>query len=93
MFSLSKRQLLSNIDWEGSVRKDFEAGYLYGTRFSKPHPNLIVAGGAGKNEVKVFENNSDGSATFRVLTSILDLETPCLSLETSKQGDSFAFGC
>lgn len=63
------------------------------TKFSKPNPNLILAGGAGKNEFKIFENNADGSATFRVLCSITDLESPVLSLDHSKTGDNFAFGC
>jgi len=40
---------------------------LFGARFSKPNPNFIIAGGAGKNEVKIFENNADGSASFRIL--------------------------
>ncbi|CDW81377.1 wd repeat protein [Stylonychia lemnae] len=93
MFSLSKKQLIYNIDWESSSRKDIESGYLYGAKFSRPHPNYIVAGGAGKNEVKVFENNADGSASFRILSSIHELEAPCLAIDTSKAGDNFAFSC
>lgn len=93
MFSLSKRQLIANIDWESSSRKDFESGYIFATRFSKPRPDLIIAGSAGKNEVKIFENNADGSGTFRILSSILELDSPCLALDTSKTGDNFAFGC
>lgn len=61
---------MNNIEWEMTSRKDLEAGYLYATRFSKPKPNIIIAGGAGKNEVKVFENNADGSGTFRTLCQI-----------------------
>lgn len=66
---------------------------MFGTRFSKPNPNLIIAGGGGKNEVKIFENNADGSANFRMLTNIHELESPCLSLDVTKNGDNFAFGC
>ena len=84
MFSLSKRQLIYNIDWESASRKDVESGYIFGCKFSKPHPNLIIAGGAGKNEVKIFENNADGSGNFRILANIHELESPCLSLDTSK---------
>ena len=60
IFSLQKRQLIQNVDWELSSKKDLEAGFVYGARFSKPSPNLIFAGGAGRNEVKIFENNVDG---------------------------------
>lgn len=93
MFSLSKRQLIANIEWESSARKDIESGFVYATRFSKPRPDLIIAGSAGKNEVKIFENNADGSGTFRILSSIIELESPCISLDTSKTGDNFTFGC
>lgn len=54
---------------------------------------MILAGGAGKNEVKVFENNCDGSASYRILATIQDLESPCLSLDVTKNGENFAFGC
>lgn len=87
MFSLSKRQLIHNIEWETSSRKDLDAGYIFGCRFSKPNPSLIIAGGAGKNEIKLLENNADGSATFRILGGVQDLETPVLSLDTSKTGN------
>ena len=93
MFSLSKRALINNIDWESSSRKDVEAGYVYATRFSKPDPHFIIAGGGGKNEIKVFENNVDGSASMRIITHVSEIESPVLSLDTSKTGDNFAFGC
>ena len=91
MFSYSKRALIHNIEWEATSRKDVEAGYLFACKFSKPNPNLIIAGGAGKNEVKIIENNADGSANFKIQGAIHELETPCLSLDTAKTGD-FAFG-
>jgi hypothetical protein len=53
----------------------------------------LFAGGAGKNELKMFENNVDGSASFRTLAHMTDLETPCLSLDVTKNGENFAFGC
>ncbi len=67
MYSLKQRDLIYNIDWDTSSRKDPESGFLFATRFSKSTPNYMFGGGAGKNEVKVFENNADGSASFRPL--------------------------
>ena len=92
LFSLNKRQLIANVDWE-SGRKDLETGFVFGARFTKPNPNMIIAGGAGKNEVKIFENNCDGSASYRVLASLNDLDAPCLSLDVTRNGETFAFGC
>ena len=85
--------MVSNIEWESATRRDLESGFVYSTKFSKPNPNLIIAGGAGKNEIKIFENNADGSSTFRTLAAITDLESPVLSLDHSKAGNNFAFGC
>lgn len=92
LFSMSKRALIQTIDWEASSKKDLETGFVYGAKFSKPDPHLIFAGGAGRNELKVFENNVDGSGTMRILASINEFDSACLSLDTSKNGESFAFG-
>lgn len=92
LFSLSQRCLIFNIDWESNKRES-ESGYLYSARFSKNNPNYIFAGGAGKNEMKIFENNADGSASFRQVAGISELDSPCLSIETTRSGDVFAFGC
>lgn len=65
---------------------------MYGARFSRPNPNLIFAGGAGRNEVKIFENNIDSSASMRIMSIINEFDSPCLSLDASNNGESFAFG-
>lgn len=91
IFSLTKRQLIQNVEWD-TTKKDQESGFLYGARFSKPQPDLIFTGGAGRNEIKIFENNIDGTATMRTLATITDLESPVLALDASKNGDTFAFG-
>ena len=91
LFSLSQRTLISNIEWDPN-KKDFEAGYAFAARFSKGNPGLMFVGGAGKNELKIFENNCDGSQSYRILSNIMDLESPVLSIETNKTNDMFAFG-
>jgi hypothetical protein len=91
LFSLSKHQLVHNIEWEISQKKDPEAGFLFATRFMRGKPDLIFAGGAGKNEMKVFENNCDGAANMRILGQISDIDSPVLSMDTAKNGD-VAFG-
>lgn len=92
IFSLSKRSLVHTVEWEATSKKDIEAGYVYGARFSRPDPHLIIAGGAGRNEIKVFENNVDGSATTKLLSTISEFESPCLSMDAAKNGENFAFG-
>lgn len=92
IFSLNKRQLIQNVEWEASSKKDPEVGFVYGARFSRPTPHLIFAGGAGKSEVKIFENNCDNTASMKILAVISELESPCLSLDVDKKGETFAFG-
>lgn len=92
IFSFQKRQLITNVEWELSSKKDLEAGFVYAARFSKPHPDLIFAGGAGRNEIKIFENNVDGSASMRNLAIINELESPVLSMDMQKSGENFVFG-
>ena len=92
IFSISRRQLIQNVDWEATAKKDFDAGFSLATKFSKPNPNLIFSGGAGKNEIKIFENNIDGSASMRILGTITDLESPCLCIDAAKNGESILFG-
>jgi hypothetical protein len=52
--------LISTVEWD--QRKDIESGFLYAARFTKPMPQMIIAGGAGNNDLKIFENNVDSTA-------------------------------
>ena len=64
MFSFSERKRVSV--WEFSqITRDHESGFLFGTRFTNDG-NFVIAGGAGKNELKVFSNNVDSSANFKL---------------------------
>ena len=51
---------------------------------------MIIAGGAGKNEVKFFENNIDYGNTFKTLGGI-DMDRAILSIDSSKN-ENVAFG-
>ena len=75
------------------TKRDLESGFVLGTRFSHPHPDLIFAGGAGRNELKIFENNVDGSASMRIMATLNEFDSAVLSLDVSKNGESFCIGC
>lgn len=64
MFSLSQMKKIYTWDYN-SASKDIDSGYVLGTRFSNDG-NFIFAGGAGHNELRVFSNNCDGSANFKL---------------------------
>jgi hypothetical protein len=42
-----------------------DSGYVFATKFSKDG-NFIIAGGAGKNEIRVYMNNSDTTANYKL---------------------------
>jgi hypothetical protein len=64
---------------------------VFSSRFSNDG-NLIFAGGAGKNELKVFMNNADTSANFKIQAEIKDLPAAVLTIDKSPIDKQFAFG-
>lgn len=91
VYSLSQRKRIHNFDYNQSLSKDVDAGYAFSTRFSNDG-NFIVAGGAGKNELKVFANNADTKADFKIQMEIKDLPSPVYTLDTNPVIKQFAFG-
>mmetsp|Transcript_14436 Transcript_14436/g.24630 ORF Transcript_14436/g.24630 Transcript_14436/m.24630 type:complete len:196 (+) Transcript_14436:729-1316(+) len=92
MYCLSQRKRVNT--WEfNQNQKDAETGFLYATRFSNDG-NFVFAGGAGKNELKVFANNSDSSATFKLQMEICNLPSPVYCIDTNPDPNlkQFAFG-
>jgi len=87
------RKKLTDIEWDNPLRRDYEAGYLYACRYSKDdYRTVIFAGGAGKNECKVFDNDSDGKGSYRELGHLGDLHHAILCMDTSPNGKNVAMG-
>ena len=63
VFSISQRKRVHTFEWNQS--RDLDSGYCFGARFTSDG-NFIVAGGAGNNELKVYMNNSDTTASFKL---------------------------
>jgi WD40 repeat protein len=61
---------------------------LFTCAFQKYHDQIIVAGGSGPNEIKVFDG--DSSDPFEPCFKIKNLSRPCLSVDFSNKGDMFA---
>ena len=53
---------------------------------------MIIAGGAGNNDLKLFENNVDQSGTFRLMGHITEIDKPILCIDAGKSGEHFSFG-
>lgn len=61
---------------------------LYTTQFQKNSYDLILAGGSGSNEVKVF----DGDSFFEPCYRIYNLSRACFTADFSNSGEMFAIG-
>lgn len=60
LFSFQMRKKITDIEFEHSMAREKLGGFVFCTRFSKdPDSAFIFAGGAGKNEFKCFDNDSE----------------------------------
>ena len=89
LWSLSKRQLIARIPWNGNVAEEYDQGYLYTAMFDKNKKNrFIVAGGAGRNEVH-FHKNSMGYGFIGKAT----LDSTVTSVDMLERKNTIAVGC
>lgn len=70
-----------------SKKKEVPVPFIYSACFSKPDQSLIVAGGAGRNEVRLWEYESGN-----LICNISDLEQSILTVDFANQSQRFAFG-
>lgn len=61
---------------------------IFTCQFQKHTHDIIIAGGAGANEIKVFDGDSQDP--FEPCFKIKNLSRPCLSVDFSNKGDMFA---
>lgn len=78
IFSLSHQKLVHTFNFASHT--DHETGFVLSTKFSNDG-NFIFTGGAGKNELKVFMNNADSSATFKTQMEIKDLPAAVFTID------------
>lgn len=62
-------------------------------RFSKDESrSLIFAGGAGRNELRAWDNDTDGSGRFKEVGHINDNRGVIMAMDTSINGKQVAWG-
>ena len=90
VYSKSHQKLVHTFQY--AAHSDHETGFVLSTRFSSDG-NFIIAGGAGKNELKVFMNNADSSASFKTQMEIKDLPAAVYTIDKAPNDTKmFAFG-
>lgn len=78
---------LADINWDEGLPSE-KPCLLYAAQFDKNAGDLVIAGGSGSNEVKVFDANQE----FKPCAQIKDLSRACFSVDWSNSGDMFAMG-
>lgn len=87
----------STIDWnEGGELGSPDPCSVYSCQFQKDAGSLIVAGGAGYNEVKIFDHiNATGQISdyrWKPIAQINELSRACYSTDFSNKNDMIAMG-
>ena len=60
LWSIPERKLITTVKWDPLSSQDYEHGYLYTAVFEKGiKAQYMAAGGAGKNEMHLFNNVKD----------------------------------
>ena len=77
----------TDLNWDEGLPSE-KACMLYCLQFEKNNGDIVIAGGAGSNEVKVF----DGDIDFKPCAQIKDLSRACFTLDWNNTGDTFAMG-
>ena len=87
---------LMTFNWFGNNSYSFvpktqieaDSTQLYSTKFINPKKDFIIAGGADKNQAKIFE-----VSTGKVMSVIGNLMKPCLVTDSSSDSTLLAIGC
>ena len=62
---------------------------MLAARISKDKDHcLLFAGGAGRNELRVFDNDSEGTGTYKNMAYLNEQRGSILCLDTAKNGPS-----
>ena len=64
----------------------YNSGYVFSTRFSNDG-NFIFAGGAGKNDLRVFMNSCDTSANYKLLFEFRELPGAVNTIDVNPNPD------
>lgn len=92
-YSISMQKVMTEISFDPPNTSFPESGYCLAARLSKDKDHsLIFAGGAGRNELRVFDNDTDGSGRYRELANLNNNQGVIMCIDTAPNGRAVAWG-
>ena len=93
LYSISMRKTIQEIPFDPPGSNVPETGYVMSARFSKdPESSLFFAAGAGRNEFRAFDNDTDGLSRYKEMGHLNDNRYPVLCMDVAKNGKWIAWG-
>ena len=87
VYSLSMRKVMTEIPFDPPGTNFTDSGNVLCCRFSKDKDrSLIFAGGSGRNELRVWDNDTDGLGRFKELGHINDNKGVIMCMDTANNG-------
>ena len=93
VYSLSMGRVMTEIPFDPPGMNINESGYVLAARFSKDRDrSLIFAGGAGRNELRAWDNDTDGQGRFKELGHLNSALGTIMCIDTAANGTQMAWG-
>ena len=93
IYSISMGKVIQEIPFDPPHMSYDQSGYVMCCRFSKDRDrSIIFAGGAGRNELRAYDNDTVGIGSFKQIGSINENRSPILCMDTATNGTQMAWG-
>ena len=87
VYSISMSKVIQEIPFDPPGVNLSDTGYVLSCRFSKDRDSsLIFAGGAGRNELRAWDNDTDGSGNFKQMGQINENRGVIMCIDTAPNG-------
>ena len=87
------RKTMQEIPFDPPNTNFAESGYVLAARFSKDSEgSCFFAAGAGRNELRAFDNDTEGFNRYKELGHLNDNRYSILCMDTCKNGKWLAWG-
>ena len=93
LYSISMRKVITEIPFDPPNAQFPESGYVLAARFSKDRDSSVIfAGGAGRNELRCWDNDTDGTGRYKELGHINENRGSIMCMDTASNGKQVAWG-